>query len=501
MHWLDSAIAAVSPGWAMRRARSRHMLNAYEAARPSRTHKGEREGRSGNEAVFAAGKSLREQARWLDENHDIVIGILDKLEERVVGARGIMVEPQPRKLSGEIDDELAREISKRWAAWSIKPEVTGRYTRPQMERMALRTWARDGEVFSQMLRGRVAGYSYLTDTPFALELLEPDFVPLQMNDRDNRIRQGIRVDAWGRPQGYNVMIDHPGDHVGYRYHTREVSADSMLHLAMTKRLHQLRGVSLLHGIIIRLADLKQYEESERVAARIAAALGFYIKKGTPDMYDGDKDDGKPREFPFAPGMTFDKLHVGEEIGMIESNRPNTHLHEFRNGQLKAVAAGCRGSYSSIARDYSGSYSSQRQELVEGFEGYAVLQDAFVGQWSRPVYRAWLEMELMSMDIKSDVDRSTLFDAVYLAPVMPWIDPIKESSAWRTKVRGGAATEAQWVRAEGNNPEEVKRQRQREIQYNRDNDLVFDSDAGMVSNAGVGHSKGTVIHDEDNDEDE
>lgn len=34
-------------------------------------------------------------------------------------------------------------------------------------------------------------------------------------------------------------------------------------------------------------------------------------------------------------------------------RPNAHLHEFRNGQIRAVAAGTRGSYSRIARDYNG----------------------------------------------------------------------------------------------------------------------------------------------------
>jgi capsid protein len=39
--------------------------------------------------------SLREQARWLDNNHDLVIGVFDKLEERVIGKQGIIVEPIP----------------------------------------------------------------------------------------------------------------------------------------------------------------------------------------------------------------------------------------------------------------------------------------------------------------------------------------------------------------------------------------------------------------------
>jgi capsid protein len=32
--------------------------------------------------------------------------------------------------------------------------------------------------------------------------------------------------------------------------------------------------------------------------------------------------------------------------------------------------------------------------------------------------------------------------------MPWIDPVKEANAWKAQIRGGAATESDWVRASG-----------------------------------------------------
>ena len=55
-------------------------------------NKTKRESRAADTAVGVAGVSLREQARALDEDHDIVIGLLDKLE---AGDRrpGIQVEP------------------------------------------------------------------------------------------------------------------------------------------------------------------------------------------------------------------------------------------------------------------------------------------------------------------------------------------------------------------------------------------------------------------------
>jgi len=481
MGFIEKTLGVVSPGWAAARARNRLKLQAYDAAAPSRTQKTRRESRSADTAVFVAGTSLREQARWLDENHDLVIGLLDKLEDRVIGAHGIHVEPQPLDLEGNLHAEFAAKLSGLWAEWSVRPEVTAMFTRPEAERLLLRSALRDGEVFTQLVRGSAPGLQHSTRVPFSLEMLEADFVPMNLNSTaGQQVRQGIIVNAWGRPTGYRVYKNHPASLSGISADLKTISADSMLHLAMRKRLHQLRGVSLLHGVITRLADIKDYEESERVAARIAAALGFYIKRGDAASLDTDADNsesGNSRYFDIAPGVIFDDLKPGEDLGMVESNRPNVHMYEFRNGQLRAVAAGTRGSYSSIARDYNGTYSSQRQELVEGFEGYNVLQQWFVGQHSRPVYRAWLAMALLSgIEIPADVDKSSLYNALYLGPVMPWIDPVKEANAWKAIVRGGAGTEAEWTRARGKTPQEVKRQRIRETEFNKEHGLVFDSDA-------------------------
>ncbi|MGY9368143.1 phage portal protein [Citrobacter pasteurii] len=367
MGFFEKALGAISPGWAASRAQNRLRLRAYEAANPTRLHKGKRESRSADTAVFAAGTSLREQARWLDENHDLVIGLFDKMEDRVIGAHGIHVEPQPLDLEGNLHSEFAGQLSALWAEWSVRPEVTGMFTRPEAERLLLRSALRDGEVFTQMVRGNVAGLQHSTQVPFSLELLEADFVPFNLNSTSGQqIRQGIIVNAWGRPTGYRVYKNHPASFAGLNAGLKTVSADSMLHLAMRKRLHQLRGIT---------------------------------------------------------------------------------------------------------------YSSQRQELVESFEGYNVLQQWFVGQQSRPVYRNWLAMTLLSgVTIPKDVDKKSLYNALYLGPVMPWIDPGKEAAAWKAIVRGGAGTEAEWTRARGKNPQEVKRQRLRETQFNRENGLVFDSDA-------------------------
>ncbi|MNJ32711.1 Phage portal protein, lambda family [compost metagenome] len=234
-------------------------------------------------------------------------------------------------------------------------------------------------------------------------------------------------------------------------------------------------------MITRLADLKSVEEAERVAARISASLAFFIKREVPDNYvepEGGEGERAPRMIDITPGTTFDDLRPGEDVGVIQSNRPNTALNIWRAGQLRSSCAGTRSQYSSVARDYDGTYSAQRQELVEGWEGFAVLQDDFVAQWSRPVFRDWLLAEtLRSKDplvLPPELDPKTLFDAIYLAPVMPWIDPEREANGWKAVIRGSAGTVTEWIRARNKNPDEVRDQRLSELEWEKQNNIIADS---------------------------
>ncbi|WP_227924695.1 hypothetical protein [Escherichia coli] len=75
---LDDVIGVFSPGWKAARLRSRAVIQAYEAVKTTRTHKARRENRTADQLSQYGAVSLREQARYLDNNHDLVIGVFDK---------------------------------------------------------------------------------------------------------------------------------------------------------------------------------------------------------------------------------------------------------------------------------------------------------------------------------------------------------------------------------------------------------------------------------------
>jgi lambda family phage portal protein len=236
----------------------------------------------------------------------------------------------------------------------------------------------------------------------------------------------------------------------------------MLHLKNVHRIRQMRGVSVFASVLNRFDDLKDYEESERIAAKIAASMAAFIKKGSPDLYEPAATDEGQRQMKFRPGMVFDDLRPGEEIGMIDTNRPNPNLETYRSGQLKAIAAGAGPTFSSIARSYDGTYSAQRQELVEGYAIYSTLSAEFIGRIVRPIYEQFIATAIASgaLKVPSGVRMETLDDAAYMPPSMPWIDPKKEAEAWGMLEDRCYVSGPEIIRKRGGNPIDTLEQQSR-----------------------------------------
>jgi lambda family phage portal protein len=168
--------------------------------------------------------------------------------------------------------------------------------------------------------------------------------------------------------------------------------------------------------------------------------------------------------------------------MIDSNRPNPNLITFRSGQLRAAVAGIGASYSSVARDYGGTYSAQRQELVEQWINYAVLTDDFVGQFVQPVWEDFVKVAILSglAPVPKDVDPASADDAMFVGQSMPWIDPLKEAMAWTALVQAGFASEVEVMRKRGANPRDVLEQINAHRKKSGEMGLVFSSDFANVS---------------------
>ena len=459
MSVIDKLVGWFDPVAGLRRHAARQVLNKYEAAEPSRLRKFYRETMTANQLVKKSAKPLRDQARHLQRNHDISRGALRTFANNVVGANGIGIEPQPRRRDGSIHQAYADLLQEAWRDWCRRPEVTKRFPWSRVQRLGASTWARDGEFFAQRLAGPVQFLDHGTRVPYSLELLEADMIPGDYDGQygSNKIRQACERNAWGQPVAWWAYKTSPDDAwIATTSDLKRIPAERMLHVAAMDRIHQIRGVSEFAAIITRLEDIKDYEESERVAAKIAAMLTAYVKKGTPDLYNEGAANGESRAISLTPGTIIDSLQVGEEIGLIDSKRPNPNVVTFRQGQLRAAAAGFPISYSSLSRDYGGTYSSQRQELVEQYAHYACAADDFVGMFVQPVWEEFVTVAALSgvVPMPRDLRPGSADDALFIAQAMPWIDPLKEAMASEALVQARLASQQEMIRRRGAKPSDV-----------------------------------------------
>lgn len=445
---------------AMAKAKMQAATRMYDAVKSSPYRPKRGSPASGDAVMQAARGSLREYARWLDENHDLATGILDDLVAKIVGS-GVGIEPTVKDKNGNLLLEVNDQIKELWRYWFESPEVTGELPGPDVERLVCRSWLRDGEVFAQHVTKDSAPHN--TDIPYSLELLEADFVPFDYFEPKTGVVHGVQKNVWGQPLGYWCYKRHPGDSVNLGIpfgDLKWIPAENMLHLKLTKRLHQTRGASIFHAVFHRLDDIKDYEESERIAARVAAALTAFIQKSSDYNVNAEIDPATgARAFEMAPGMVFDNLLPGESVGTIKSDRPNPSLESFRDSQMRAVAAGTGTAYSAISRKFDGNYSSQRQELVESSVHYRRIFSYLMWRFYLPVWRRFIDAALFSRElvVPRNVKQPTLYYPEFRPPNLPWIDPLKEMQGFQAAVDGGFKSRYQVIRDMGGDPQAVDAQ--------------------------------------------
>lgn len=474
MKFLDQAIASLFPNYGIRRLQARQSINAYyEAGQASNTLKQRVSNNDPDVDPGAAATNLRANARHLEQNYDLARGVISTIVANVVGL-GINPIPGLKKKDGTLHKDANKALLQLYKDWELQPEVTGDFDNASAQRMACKSWIRDGEVLAQMLSGNISSLDHKTIVPFSYELIEADYLPMHMNEPRKGITQGIQKNAWGRPNAYHIFKTQPTvTGLFDDQSTKRVKAENMIHLKLTDRIRQTRGVTIFASVMQRFEDIKSIEESERVAARVSAAMAGVIRKGSPEMYVAPSSGDDYREMEFMPGMIFDDLNIGEDVSTISSNRPNNEVIPFIDTNLRFAAAGTGTGFSSIAKNYNGTYSAQRQELVEQYVNYGILWSYFSKRFVLPIYTNFLKMALATgiLDDFDDLDLESLYHVEFTRPPLVWIDPAKEMAGIEKELLTGINSKTAIIRRRDGDPEEVLQQRIEEAAAEKDNGLV------------------------------
>jgi|DEB0MinimDraft_6_1074348.scaffolds.fasta_scaffold02507_4 lambda family phage portal protein len=371
--------------------------------------------------------TLRNRSRDLERNNEWVKGFLRSLENNVVGEKGIGLQVRSKEASGKLDEVANTKIENAWKQWGRRGncDVTGKHSLRDLQRLILRSIARDGEVIIRKVT---------TQDGLRLQVLEADLLDesyFHTLANGHEIRFGIEFDQFRKPVAYHMLGNHPGDaqfSADFKKRVR-IPANEILHPFRTERADQSRGIPWLVSSMNRLRMLDGYAEAELVAARTGAAkMGFFTKK-TPEGWTGEIDEDGNLPVDASPG-TIEELPTGVDFKSWDNNHPNSGYGDFVKSCLRGVATSLGISYNALSNDLEGvNYSSIRAGVLEEREVWKAVQRFLIEHVLEPIFEEWLTFELMSGRLGLPFDKFWKFNVPdFKGRRWAWVDPKKDMEA-------------------------------------------------------------------------
>lgn len=500
---LDRAIAAVSPGWALRRAKARAeystLSGGYEGARRDRraTQSFTPSGTSADAALLPDLDMLRARSRDLVRNAPIAGGALRTNVTNVVGA-GLRLRPrldrEVLRLSDEAADRWERQALREFNAWADSQEcdIARSLTFGGLQRLAFRSALENGDSFTFLPYLQRPGSAY----GLKLQLVEGDRISNPNRRQDTlTCAGGVELEpGTGAPRGYWVSNRHPGDHtpggaaLSWTYHPafgERSGRRNVLHHFEPERIGQTRGVPYFAPVVEMLKQLARYGDSELMAAVVTASFAVVSKieagsgtarsplaatsNETPEASDLARVD-----IDFEPGLVIEGFRPNESIESFAANRPNPQFEAFVEAVVRQIGVALELPYEVLIKHFTASYSAARAALLEAWRFFRVRRAWLAGSFCQPVYEAFLVEAVASGRLKAPgffADPMVLkawAGAQWIGPSPGQIDPEKENRAneiavdrgWKTNDEVTAETTGgDW---EANIAQRGREERQREL---------------------------------------
>lgn len=482
---IERAIAMISPKWAFRRLAFRSAFEiassgrAYDAAKTGRRTDGWiTGGSSANSEIGLAASRIRDRVRDLVRNNPYASVVPRRLAAKVWGT-GIV----PRLRIGEIDDPRRAVARDLWARFVENSDPEGQLDFNGQMNLLTRTVFEGGEA---LLRYYPRPFSWRMAVPLQVQVLEGDYIDSTKNialESGGVIIQGIEYDANGRRVAYWLFNEHPGDTVTAftkrGFFSERVPADQVRHIFEPLRAGQARGVSIFAPVVLKLRDVDDYDDAELMRKKIASCFAAFVTKpnaATSPLASSTTTtvDGKRVE-NVRPGM-IQYLNPGEDVEF--GSPPNTDGYiEYMKMQLHAIAAGTGTTYAMLSGDLKDvNFSSTRvgqidfDEQVDQWQWLMMIPQACAPTWRRVG-------EIAAMrGLRETTDPWT---PTWSTPKRRFIDPKNDIAASSDEVRNGKRNPFDLMAEDGEDPEEMVLERDRQNSILDKFNIVLDCDPRKV----------------------
>nr|WP_319555996.1 phage portal protein [uncultured Vibrio sp.] len=424
--------------------------------------------------------TLVARSREQISNNDYARGFVREARKNVLGHKGIILQVRGKEPDGSLDTLGNTAVEKSFKKWGRRESCTvdGRLDWRRAKRVILNTVVGSGEIFIRIVEGETAG-----PWGFALQLLDPMRVPVQINEtrlpNGNIIRQGIEMTPYGRIVAYFVetkagVLAEPFRHSGKEF--ERVSAENMLHVFDQEHPEQYRGIPWNHTSLSRMKNLGGFEEASVVNAR-AGASNIIMLKPDPEVFETDDDEIEEPDIELEPNSVIN-LPLGYEPVDYKPDFPSIETAAFSKHMLRGMATGQGVAYNTHSNDLEGvNLSSIRQGKLDERDGWKDLQEWFIEAVCQPIYERWLEYSLLSGKVLNSNGKpipATRFgkfsEVEWQARRWEWTDPLKEEKAITEAQTNGRKSPSESIRESGRDPIDVWEAYANDIKSMRDLDI-------------------------------
>lgn len=418
---------------------------------------------SATSAVVGNAETLRGRSHQLLRNNPWAF---NGIESAVANAVGTGITPY----SQHPDPDVRRTLHETWRDHVPEADAAGITTMYGLQWQGWYAVQESGECF---VRRRLRRQSDGLLIPVQYQMLEPDHVPLWLNRIEpsgNITRAGIEFNAIGQRVAYHMYSTHPGDRfstVGFagNFQTVRVPASQVMHMFVARRPGAIRGEPILSRVLLRLAELDQFDDAELVRKKTAALFAAFIRQAD-DLVPIEQLSGQQAKRPAEMfDITLEPARVqylkpNEDISFSEPADVGSNFDAFVTHELRGVAAGINAMFEQVTGNLTDvNFSSIRAGLME----FRRKLSAYVMHWlchqfCKPTWDTFIREGIVagSLPYLADYARDPRpFHRVRWIPDgFEYVNPVQEATAVERMIRSGVTSRGEENLKRGILPEEL-----------------------------------------------
>ncbi|HWU51577.1 MAG TPA: phage portal protein [Tahibacter sp.] len=393
------------------------------------------------------------------------------MDKRAANAVGVGI--QAKAVYGTPEQRAA--VDALWSQSIPYMDADGICTLYGLQELAWREWDEAGEVFARIRSRRPEDG---LPVPMQVQLIESEQCPRDyfgVASNGNAIRHGIEFSSIGKRVAYWMYRSHPGDATWMDMRANElvrVPAEQVIHLYRPLRAGQLRGVPRAQSVLVLIKTLDRVRDNvaERQAIQNLFAGWFIRPKDSAN--DGILEESKvgidEDDTPIAglEPATMQELPEGWDVKFSTPPGAGNDYADFVRTEILAFCSRAGLPYEVLTGDLK-DVSDRALKLILNEFRRTIESDQWlfmIPNLCQGIRGAWFDAAVLAgrLQFPSYAElRDQITETLWMPHGWPWSHPVQDVEAETKAVLAGFKARSGVVLQQGEDPEEVDRQQQRD----------------------------------------